>query len=50
MFETPVSHKLYFNFSKIQNGMFYVQTCMDETVEKQASEEIKMLQSARTGE
>lgn len=50
MFETLVSHELYFNFSKIQNGMFYVQTCMDETVEKQALKEIEMMQSVQTGE
>lgn len=50
MFETLVSHELYFNFSKIQNGMFYVQTCMDKTVEKQALKEIKMMQSVQTGE
>lgn len=49
MFETMASQELYFRFSGIRNGMFYVQKCTDMSIENQALAEIKMMQSKQKG-
>ena len=45
MFETMASQALYFRFSGLRNGRFYVQTCTDSAVKRQALAEIENMQN-----
>ena len=46
MFETMASQELYFRFSGIWDGRFYVRKCMNTAIENQALAEIKLMLSA----
>ena len=46
MFETMASQKLYFRFSGIKDGRFYVRKCMNTAIENQVLAEIKLMLSA----
>lgn len=43
IFETLASQELYFRFSGIRNGAFYVRKCLDAPTEKQALAEINLI-------
>lgn len=43
IFETMVSQELYFSFSGIRDGCFYVRKCTDEAIERQSLQEIAMM-------
>ena len=43
MFETMAAQDIYFRFSEMQNGRFYVQRCTDASVERRALAEIQMM-------
>lgn len=43
MFETMVSQDVYFRFSSVRDGRFYVRKCTDAAVELRALEEIKTM-------
>ena len=43
LFETFASQDLYFQFSGLQNGLFFVKKCENEQVKKRALEEIKSM-------
>ena len=43
LFETFASQDLYFQFSDLQNGQFFVKKCENAQVEKKAMEEIKAM-------
>lgn len=43
LFETFASQDLYFQFSGLQNGQFFVKKCENEQVKKRALEEIKAM-------
>lgn len=47
MFETMASQELYFRFSGIRDGRFYVRRCMNTVIEKKALAEIEIMQSVR---
>ncbi len=44
MFETMASQELYFRFSGIRDGCFYVRKCTEAKIEWQSLQEIKMMQ------
>lgn len=46
LFETMASQELYFRFSAIRGGKFYVKTCTDASVKRQALAEIRAMQAA----
>lgn len=48
LFETMASQELYFRFSGVRNGKFFVRKCTDAAVEARALAEIRMMQPART--
>ncbi len=47
LFETMASQELYFRFSGVRNGKFFVRKCTDAAVEARALAEIRMMQPAR---
>lgn len=49
VFETLVSQEMYFRFSRIRNGLFYVEQCTSTAIENQALAEIKIMQSVNGG-
>jgi hypothetical protein len=49
VFETLVSQEMYFRFSRILNGSFYVQQCTNTAIEIQALSEIEVMQSGYRG-
>lgn len=46
LFETMASQELYFRFSGVRNGLFYVRQCADAQVERQALAEIRRMQQS----
>lgn len=43
LFETMTSQEMYFRFSGLRNGRFYVRKCTDPAVERRALDEIKQM-------